>query len=403
MDNPNLNKLKVLMISHCSHSYFSTNKTDKEELKGIILNDWYFKTASQLKRVYPNIEVECFGVEKDLEKEEEFVENGIRLRFFPTRFSPRYAIDYSPEMLNAIEKEIEEGKKEGKKVILHVHEIHNLHGLMIARRFKNEKIIVQHHGGSWPLRHLKNTRKYQLLYPFFLFGQMWENKVLKNVKQFYVLSKDELEYLKKVSLDSKTEFRTMGIDNVYFEKTDKKTAREKLNFGNEKVLIFLGRINETKGINYLLDAMKELEKERKDIKLKIIGFGEIDKFKEYSKQLGLNNVEFTGPVFGEKKLLYLSAADALILPSLKEGAPVVVMEALARNLPVVVTDVGGVKMMIENGREGIIIRQKSSSDIVNAVNQVLSWKDKDLRQYAEKYKWEEIIKKTVEDYNNLFN
>jgi len=77
------------------------------------------------------------------------------------------------------------------------------------------------------------------------------------------------------------------------------------------------------------------------------------------------------------------------------------MEALARNTPVVVSDVGGVSLMIENKREGIIIKQKNPEDIVKGIREVLNWKGKNVRKYAEKYRWKRIVDNTVEDYNNF--
>ena len=151
-------------------------------------------------------------------------------------------------------------------------------------------------------------------------------------------------------------------------------------------------------MSFLLEAMKTL----KDIELKCIGFGpEEKKFKDYVKKNKLKNVEFLGGVFGEQKLNYLSAADVLVLPSLKEGAPVTVMEALATNTPVVVTDVGGVPLMIEGGREGIIIKQKNPEDIVRGVKEILKWKNKNVKKSAERYKWKKIIDDTIEDYKEI--
>ena len=113
----------------------------------------------------------------------------------------------------------------------------------------------------------------------------------------------------------------------------------------------------------------------------------------------LKNVQFLGGVYGDRKMLYLSASDLFVLPSSKEGAPVTVMEAMARNLPVVVTNVGGVSLMIEGGREGIVINPRNSEEIVKGIREVLKWKEKDIRKYAERYKWGKIIDDTVGDYN----
>jgi teichuronic acid biosynthesis glycosyltransferase TuaC len=199
--------------------------------------------------------------------------------------------------------------------------------------------------------------------------------------------------------NSKIKFQTMGIDDEYFKKVDKKIARKKLKLPlNKKILLFIGRINDVKGIGILLEAMNKLKDE--DILLKIIGFGpQEDKFKKYAKKNNLKNVELLGGVYGKTKMLYLSASDLFVLPSSKEGAPVTVMEALARNLPVVVTDVGGTTLMIEENKNGFMIKRDSDS-VVEGIKKALRLKNKNIKEYAKRYKWEKIIEETVEDYKN---
>ncbi len=391
-----MKRLKVIQIAHASHSYFADKDDD---LKKITLNDWYSKTAEQLKKFYPEIEVECWAPEKLNKKESNFTEFGVLFRFFPVNFSPIYALDFSIKMLKELKKEIDKSKNNGYDLIIHLHEYHNLHGLLIASFFKKQKIITQHHGGSCPLKHLKEKKKYWCFFPFFIIGEIWENFVLKNINVFYALSKGEIEYLKKIAPKSKIKFQTMGIENEYFHKFDKKIARKKLKIKeNKKIIIYVGRINSIKGIKFLLDAMKKLT----GVELYLLGYGnEKEFFQNYAEKNNIKNVKFLGGVFGEKKLLYLSSADALILPSSKEGAPVTAMEAIAMNLPVIVTNVGGVSLMIRNGREGIIIKPKNSEEIVMAVRSILKWKKRDIRKYANKYKWKKIIKETVDDYTKL--
>ena len=390
-------KIKILHIEHCSHSYFLTDKKGNPD--DIVKGSWGTQVAREIKRYYPETDIECFFPEKKEKKEKEFVHQNVKIRIFPTTFSPMYALDFSIPMLKAIKKEIKKAKKENVKIILHIHEYHNLHGLLMSYLFKKEKMIAQHHGGSWPLKHLKSNRKYSLFFPLFLLGQMIENLVLKNIKSFYALSQDEINYLNKIAPNSKIRFQTMGIEEEYFKRISKNDARKKLKIPlNKKIIIFIGRINEIKGIPYLLKAMKKL----KDVDLKIIGYlQKVEKYKEMAVENNLKNVEFLGGLFGEKKMLYLSAADALILPSSKEGAPVVIMEALSRNTPVVATDAGGVPLMIEDKREGIIIKQRDSEDIVRGVREILEWKNRNVQKYAEKYRWKNIIDNTIKDYENL--
>lgn len=380
---------KVIHIAHASHSYFAN---EGDDLRKIVLNDWYFKTASQIRKYHPEIEVECWAPEKDNKYYEEFEESGIKLKLFPTNFSPLYGMDFSMQMLLALKQEVERsyGKHE---LIIHLHEFHNLHGLLIADLFRNQKIIVQHHGGSWPMKHLRESRNKRYFAPLFWLGQLYENRVIRNVNKFYALSTDELDYLKDKGCDAV--FRTMGIGDEYYKNYDKDKAREKLGIDkDDKLLFFLGRVGKVKGVHYLLEAMKEL----KDVKLKIAGYGlEREELEKYAKDNNLDNVEFLGGVFGDDKLLYLSACDALVLPSLKEGAPVTVMEAMARNRPSVVSDVGGVKLMI-NEDNGIIIRPRKVKDIVNGIREILIWEEKDIKKHAKIYKWEKIIEDTARDY-----
>jgi len=394
-----MKKIKVLMIAHCSHSYFLGE--GEKDLTKLFLNDWYTKTAKQLSKFYPEIVVECWAPEKLNREAEEIILEGVKFKFFPVTFSPIYALDFSMPMIRAIKQEIKKSKKENYELILHIHEIHNLHGLLIATIFKNQKIIVQHHGGSWPFKHVRETKRYKFFFPLFALAQIWENLVLRNVACFYALSEEEISYLKKVAPNSEIRFQTMGIDDEYFKNTSKKVARKKLKLPlKEKILVYIGRINDIKGVGFLLEAMSKLKLEkRENILLKIIGFGpQEEKFKKYVKENNLKNVDFLGGVYGERKMFYLSASDLFVLPSSKEGAPVTVMEALARNLPVIATRVGGTPLMIKNNREGILISPRNSDELVDAIKKVLTWKEKNVRKYAERYKWEKIIEDTVKDY-----
>jgi len=386
-------KMKVLMIAHDSFSYWQKEGSNKT-LKKFIIDDWFSLNSQHLKKFHQEIEVECWCPERTYKKKRSFVYGDIKYTQFPTTISIRYPLDFSMEMIRELRKEVEKSKKEKYKLIIHLHEIHNLHGLLIAKMFKNEKIIVQHHGGSWPLKHVKENKKYKLSYPFFLLGQAIENRVLRNIDCFLALSPEEINYLKKRTKAS-VKFQTMGIDEWYFESMGKKEARKKIKFPlNKKLIVYIGRVVHVKGIKYLVDAMKDL----KGVELKVIGYGpQLEEFKQYARNQKLNNVEFLGPIFGKNKLPYLSAADAFVLASSKEGAPVTVMEALARNTPVVVTDVAGVPLMIKDNREGIIIRQRNSKDIVKGVREVLKWK-KDVKKYAKIYKWKNIIEETVKEY-----
>ena len=112
----------------------------------------------------------------------------------------------------------------------------------------------------------------------------------------------------------------------------------------------------------------------------------------------IHNVKFLGTIYGKEKLLYLSACDCLVLPSYTESAPVTIMEAMAMNLPVIATSVGGIPLMIKNEEDGIIINYKSRIELMVAIKRILKWKNKNIKKNSERYKWNKIIKQTINDY-----
>ncbi len=386
-----MEKIKIIQISSASHSL-----TMKDYEKDIFVS-WYARVAFQLKKFYPDLEIECWTPERKYKTGREKEKEGVKFRIFPTNFSIRHGIEVSFPIIKALEQEIKKCKREKKKLILHLHEYHSLlvYMMLLMINKKNIKIIAQHHGGRSPTKNMKKHRKLVWLFPLIKILQFLENLSIKKIDLFYALSDEEMGYLKNKVNENKIKFQTMGIDEEYFKRISKNKARKKLKLSKKKYALYIGRIKKTKGIWELIEAARKLP----EVEFLLIGEGpDYEIYKDYIRDNKIQNIKFSGLIYGEKKLLYLSACDCLVLPSYTEGAPVVLMEAIARNLPVVATDVGGVRKMIENRREGIIINVKSSEEIIKALKEVFTWEKKDIKKYAEKYKWKKIIEKTVEDY-----
>jgi glycosyltransferase involved in cell wall biosynthesis len=109
--------------------------------------------------------------------------------------------------------------------------------------------------------------------------------------------------------------------------------------GDPLRLLFVGRLSAQKNVARLLDAMSLV---REPVRLRIVGDGELrEKLEARAAELGLRNVEFSGGLLGEDLVRAYADADAFILPSDKEGMPLVALEAMAAALPVVATDVPG--------------------------------------------------------------
>ncbi|MCK4798084.1 MAG: glycosyltransferase family 4 protein [Spirochaetes bacterium] len=168
---------------------------------------------------------------------------------------------------------------------------------------------------------------------------------------------------------------------------------------NKKItLISTGRLIQRKGYEYLIRALKDLD----DIQLNLIGDGDIKSHLEgLSKKLNVD-VNFVGKKNHNEIKKYLQQADIFILPSLNEGMSNSALEAMACGLPIVVTDVGGSKELINHN--GFIVQKASVDSIKCALNKYLSNKkliiDHGLksRKIAEKMSW----KKAASDYEEAY-
>ncbi len=143
---------------------------------------------------------------------------------------------------------------------------------------------------------------------------------------------------------------------------------------NGITLLYVGRLSHEKGLDYLIHAVVDLIQDGFKVKLLVCGGGpEKARMEIISGKLGLDSViEFLGHVpFGEDLDKVYLRSDIFILPSFSEGVPKVLLEAMAKGLPIIATNVGGIPVIIKNEENGILIQPKSSEAIVHAVKRVI--------------------------------
>ena len=126
--------------------------------------------------------------------------------------------------------------------------------------------------------------------------------------------------------------------------------------------------DKSKNISGLLESLKIIDDKGIDFQCTLIGEGmDLDLMKEKAKELQLiNKVSFTGLMEGQKLADELSSGDFLVLSSNYENMPVVILEALASGLPVVSTNVGGIKEMIDDTK-GILVEPKNKEALAEAL------------------------------------
>lgn len=144
-------------------------------------------------------------------------------------------------------------------------------------------------------------------------------------------------------------------------------------------LLFVGRLARNKGADLLIDAMNALAHE--DVSLALVGEGPLRSNLE--RRSTNPRVRFLGSV-GEARLTELFAtAGALVLPSRFEGMPTVVLEAMAARLPVIATDIGAVRTMVEPERTGLLIPPDSTGALVRAIRTFRQMPDERRRALAD--------------------
>lgn len=164
-------------------------------------------------------------------------------------------------------------------------------------------------------------------------------------------------------------------------------------------IIYVGRLIYAKGIQDLINAFSLLED--KGLKLTIVGNGPYrEELEKLTKNLNLERrIKFVGEKERVNVLKLLAESDLFVSPSYSESVPTSVLEAGVVGLPVIATEVGGTREVIINKKTGLIVKEKSPSQIKQAIEFMISHK-KERESYRnnlnklikEKFDCEEIIK-----------
>ena len=143
---------------------------------------------------------------------------------------------------------------------------------------------------------------------------------------------------------------------------------------DSRTLVSVGRISAQKGQSLLLDAVRRLRDEGLDMRLAVVGDGELRPWLENRiRELDLQGiVDITGYVGGNEVRRRLEASRALVLPSFAEGLPVVIMEALAAGRPVIASSIAGIPELVQHGVSGWLVPAGDVDALVNAMRTVLT-------------------------------
>jgi glycosyltransferase involved in cell wall biosynthesis len=163
-----------------------------------------------------------------------------------------------------------------------------------------------------------------------------------------------------------------GIDLKPYQRADGHVIRQERGWGQDKVLISVGRLAKEKNWETLLAAVAQVMRKRAEVRLVLIGEGsEQESLKKYSEDLGIaTKVEFVGNIPFDDIPAYLKAADLFCFASVTETQGLVTMEAISAGLPVVAVDATGTKDVIDHGQQGLLTPNDSPA-LAQAIEQVL--------------------------------
>ncbi len=177
----------------------------------------------------------------------------------------------------------------------------------------------------------------------------------------------------------------------------------------EKIcLFFLARFAKNKGIHILMKAIDELNKEGLEEKLhfKLGGTGPL--YQEYKNSTQLKNVELLGFVSDDELVQLYREADVFVFPTLFEGMPTVVLEAMSNYLPIIVSDTGATGELV-TADNGFIIRPDNVQDLKSAIVSYLNLSAEEKNKMSvssfercmKNFTWESTAKKHFQVFNKI--
>ena len=191
--------------------------------------------------------------------------------------------------------------------------------------------------------------------------------IFRNASRIICLTRsDAYEVMKYGADSSKIRIVPNAVDLNMF-----KPSKEK---SNDPLFVWVGRFVPEKGLHHLVKAIEIVVRECKEAKFILIGDGPmLPLIKKVVKNSGLNDyVRFTGVMDPKSVSHFLSKATGFVFPSLKEGMPKAVLEAMACGLPIIASNISGIDEFVTNGYDGLLVPPEDHQALGEAIMNVIS-------------------------------
>lgn len=288
-------------------------------------------------------------------------------------------------------------------------------------REKNINFNLIHSHFTWPSGYVGMKLKEKYNVPFIVTAhgydiyllpfkdKVWTEKIrsiLNSADCIITVSNKNLEFIKKLNVNTRVVVLPNGFNSDLFYVRNLVECRKTLNLPlDRKVILSIGNLSEIKGHKYLIEAMQEISKNKKDILCIIVGTGPLEE--KLRKQINAaklqNYVKLVGGKPHTEIPLWINACDLFVLPSLRESFGVVQIEAMACGKPIVATRNGGSEEIIVSDDYGLLVEPRNAHYLAKNVEMALNkkWNEKRILNYAEQYRWKNIAKQIQHIYCQL--
>ena len=265
---------------------------------------------------------------------------------------------------------------------------HNIPSALAMRNVSGKKVLSLHGIFSQQVDQLHGKTTSNI-------SEKFEKDALTWADAITVISKEAFEHYTNLGFKVHQVSNAIDISSM--------PQQEDRKFKNQ--IIFAGRLSKEKGITTLLEVTKKLPAE---INLIILGSGpEEKKVQEVIKSK--KNIHFFGYQSKENTIQMIRGSDVLIQPSLVEGISSTIIEAMACQTPIIASDVGGNKELIEHDKTGILIDPNDSESLLKEILDLISNKEKcnklveNGKKFVEKFDWNHVGKLYLNIYESLLN
>lgn len=329
--------------------------------------------------------------------------DGVTTRYFPVDFGPLRA---SRSMARALRREVP------KFDIVHIHELYRFPQAAAAHYARKYRVpyVVQPHGSLNPYIYQKRERRVLKR----LYEHLIEFRNLRNAAALFYTTEDERANAAFLNLKPESFIVPNGLTlGEYDDLPERGGFRRKHDLGDKKIVLFLGRIAKSKGLDLLFEAFGKAAAGRDDLLLVVAG-PDNDGFMPTARRWAASadiadKIVWTGMLNGAEVLEVLGDADIFALSSYSENFGIAVAEAMACRLPVLITDKVNIWREVMAADAGIVTTCEAP-DVTRGLRQLIDspdywkrWGENGRALVQDRFEWSKVSQQMMDDYAAVIN